>query len=339
MNIIYNQQILPFNTFHVQAISKAYTCIEDLADIKQLTSLKNEFGKFIILGGGSNILFTKDFDGIVIHNKIKGIEKIKETKQSVWLKVYSGTIWHDFVLYTVQNNWSGIENLSLIPGTVGASPIQNIGAYGVEAKESIVEVLTYEILTHKLQKFTNEACHFGYRDSIFKRQENQGKYFILSVTFKLNKNPTSLNISYGDVQKIIDEKYRGIINVKNISEAIIHIRSQKLPNPDELGNAGSFFKNPIITIDKANAILEQYPQIPHYQVSDNQIKIPAAWLIEQCGWKGQRDGNTGNHSRQALVIVNYGNASGLEISMHASKVQKSVLDKFGIQLQSEVNII
>lgn len=339
MHIIHNVNLQPFHTFGTEVYAAAYTELHHIEELYQLKSLKEKYGSMLIMGGGSNVLFLKNFSGIVIHNRLKGIEITEETEEFVTLKAASGINWHDFVLYTVSNNWGGIENLSLIPGTVGAAPMQNIGAYGTEVRNVITEVRAFETETQQWMDFSNEECHFGYRESIFKYPDNKDKYFITHVTFRLKKSPEVFLVSYGDIQKTLEEMQVNQLSVKSISDAVIHIRNQKLPDPKQLGNAGSFFKNPEVSKWHAEELLLQYPQMPHYSLENEHVKIPAGWLIEQCGWKGLRSGATGNHSKQALVIVNYGTATGEEIRQHAENVQKSVLEKFNILLHPEVNYI
>lgn len=339
MNIKTQANLRPYNTFGIDTVAKAFAILKEKEDLFQLKSLKEQYGEILILGGGSNVLFTDNFNGIVIHNQLSGIEILSEDEQYIHLKVASGINWHSFVLHTIENNWGGIENLSLIPGTVGAAPMQNIGAYGVEVKSVITNVTAYDIDKETFITFDSLSCQFGYRESIFKHIENKGKYFIIDVTFQLQKNPTTFNTSYGDIQKVLEANNCNTINLKSISDAVIQIRKQKLPDPKELGNAGSFFKNPEISNKAAEELIQKYPQIPHYPLANEKTKIPAAWLIEQCGWKGLIVGNTGNHFQQALVIVNYGNATGQEIKQHAQNVQKSVFEKFNIVLQTEVNFI
>lgn len=328
----------PYNTFGINSIAKQFCVVKNKEDILNL--IQKQFiyyRKHLLLGSGSNILLCNDFDGLVIKNEIIGIELIKEDENFVWIKSFSGTLWHDFVMYCVENNYGGIENLSLIPGTVGAAPMQNIGAYGAELKDTFVSLEAIEIKTGETFIFDKDACAFGYRESIFKKEEI-GNYFIYSVEFKLSKKP-NINSQYGDIQKILQEKNIENPTIKDIFNAVIEIRESKLPNPKELGNAGSFFKNPEVEKDVAEKIQLEFPAMPKYDLPNGKIKIPAAWLIEQCGWKGKQIGNTGNHAKQALVIVNYGNATGNEIWQHALSVQKSVEEKFDILLGAEVNVI
>ncbi len=292
----------------------------------------------MFLGGGSNVLFCKDYDGLIIRNNIKGIHIEREDEQYVYLKAYSGEVWHELVMHCVERNWGGIENLSLIPGTVGAAPMQNIGAYGVELEKCFVELEALNLETLELQTFNKEQCQFGYRESVFKRHL-KGHYFIYSITLKLDKHPHS-NIEYGDIRQILSEKGTApeSASIREVSDAIIAIRSSKLPDPKVLGNSGSFFKNPVIPVDQFEKLKTDFPDIKHFP-QENGVKVPAAWLIEQCGWKGKRVGETGSHAKQALVLVNYGAAKGEEIYQLALDIIQSVKDKFGILLEPEVNLI
>jgi UDP-N-acetylmuramate dehydrogenase len=287
------------------------------------------------MGGGSNLLFTADFKGIIYYPSIKGLEIIKMNESNVWVKAYAGENWDQFVAYCTERNWGGIENLSLIPGNVGACPIQNIGAYGVEVKDCIDSVEALDITTGETRLFTNKECKFGYRDSIFKN-EAANRYLVVSVIFCLALNP-SVNTQYKDVLEEL--KHFEKVTVATIRQAIINIRQRKLPDPEELGNAGSFFKNPVIDMERFKEIRNQYPEVPMYPVSENAVKIPAAWLIQNVGWKGKREGNTGTHPNQPLVIVNYGGATGSEIIIFAKKIQESVFNKFHVELEMEVRII
>jgi len=293
---------------------------------------------FLFLGGGSNMLFTKDYEGLVLKNNIKGIQIVEETDEHVFLKAYSGENWHELVLYCVERNWGGIENLSLIPGTVGAAPMQNIGAYGVELEKVFVSLEALNLETLELEIFDEVQCEFGYRESVFKRKL-KGQYFIYSVTFRLDKQP-EIHAEYGDIKTILAEE--GIewtkAGIKDISQAVIQIRQSKLPDPKQIGNSGSFFKNPVIEQSHFIGLKTQYPEIKGFE-QYNGIKVPAAWLIEQCGWKGKKVGHTGSHATQALVLVNYGGATGNEVWQLAQDIIQSVSDKFGIKLEPEVNII
>jgi UDP-N-acetylmuramate dehydrogenase len=297
---------------------------------------KNE--KILILGGGSNVLFTKDFDGLVIKTDLKGIEITSESDEIINVKVKSGESWHPFVLHCVDHNWGGIQNLSLIPGTVGAAPIQNIGAYGVEVREVVTEVSGIDRINGNDKVFQHHECAFGYRESIFKYQLKE-KFFISSVTLSLTKKNHNINTSYGAIKDVLKEMNVIVPTLKSISDAVIHIRKSKLPDPSQLGNAGSFFKNPSISLSHFQSLQKDHSQIPGYHSVNQEVKVPAGWLIEQCGWKGKRINDIGVHSHQALVIVNYGNGNGKEIFHLATQIISSVKEKFNITLTPEVNII
>ncbi len=338
MTVQKNIQLKPFNTFGIEAIAKYFievSTIEELQNILQNTDYQG-FER-LILGGGSNLLLTKDFDGLVIKINIKGFEVLKENDENILIKAGAGVVWHDLVMHCVNNNYAGMENLSLIPGTVGAAPMQNIGAYGIEIKEVFEELEAIEIETGKIRTFDKQTCNFGYRESIFKH-EAKGKYIILNVTFKLNKKPT-FHVAYGAINDTLAEMGITTLSIKAISDAVIHIRQSKLPNPAEIGNAGSFFKNPEIPKTQFEALKTQFPTIPSYPIDETKVKVPAGWLIEQAGWKGQRFGNVGVHAKQALVLVNYGGGKGEEIRALSQKIQESVKEKFGIALSAEVNFI
>ena len=339
MNVQQNLSLKKLNTFGIETKSEhfvEFTSVEELKNILSLPEYKNK--KRLIIGGGSNLLFTSEIiDGLVLQNKIKGIKIIKENEKEVYLKSGAGEVWHDLVVYAISKNWGGIENLSLIPGTVGASPMQNIGAYGVEIKDSFESLEAYEIATGNLKTFSLEECRFGYRSSIFKH-EAKGKYVIISVTIKLSKQPT-FNISYGVINDTLKQMGVTELSVKAISDAVISIRQSKLPDPKEIGNAGSFFKNPEILDSAFEKIKSNYSEIPSYPTVPGMTKIPAGWLIEQCGWKGKVVGHTGVHKNQALVLVNYGQAKGKEIKALSIEIQKSVKEKFGIELEAEVNFV
>lgn len=330
-----NTSLKPYNTFGIDCKAAEYISIQSIEDLKSILPILQE-KPFLFLGGGSNVLFTKDFDGLVIQNQLKGIDTINEDENTAEIAVKSGEIWHDLVLWSLEKGFFGLENLSLIPGSVGAAPMQNIGAYGEEIKNWCTKVIALNLKTSELETFTNEACEFGYRESIFKRKlKNQ--YFIYEVHFKLDKK-RAINCNYGEIKKVLEDK--GIENPtpKDVSNAVIEIRSSKLPNPSELGNAGSFFKNPVISIPEFNKLQLAYPEIPNYP-DVNGIKIPAGWLIEQSGFKGKIVDNTGSHAKQALVIVNYGNATGIEIFNYSQTIIDFVKNKYGIELEREVNII
>jgi UDP-N-acetylmuramate dehydrogenase len=336
MDILKDHSLKSLNTFGIDVKAKLFGEAKSIEDLKTYI---NQFPTepLLLLGGGSNILFTKNFDGLVIKNSIQGIKVVNEDTDSVYLQAGAGVVWHEMVLYAIKNNYGGIENLSLIPGTVGAAPIQNIGAYGVELKDTFHSLEALEIKTGVDRKFTNEECEFGYRDSIFKRNK-KGKFIITSVTLKLSKNP-SFNTTYGAIQDTLKEMGVTKLSVKAISEAVCKIRRSKLPDPAVIGNAGSFFKNPEIPIKQFEELKALYPSLPSYNTTPGMVKIPSGWLNEQAGWKGKVVGETGVHKMQALVLVNYGNAKGLEIKKLSEEIQKSVKEKFGIELETEVNII
>ncbi|MBL7777364.1 MAG: UDP-N-acetylmuramate dehydrogenase [Chitinophagales bacterium] len=338
-----NVSLKTYNTFGIDVNARLFCAVNTVDEVRQLLSTE-EFSSnnCLILGGGSNVLFTKDVDGLVIKNNLRGIEVTSHISGHVLVTAASGESWHQLVLWCVAQNYAGIENLSLIPGTVGAAPMQNIGAYGVELANVLHEVEAVELSSGALHKFSSEQCSFGYRDSVFK-QVYRGKYFITSVTLKL----TDLNkaaqyqyhINYGDVKAKLSEMGAYEPTIADISQAVISIRQSKLPDPAQLGNAGSFFKNPVIDATHFNKLLQQYPTMPSYKQTDGTYKIPAGWLIEQCGWKGKVVGNTGSHKQQALVLVNYGNATGAEILLLAQNICTSVIDKFGIHISPEVNVV
>lgn len=334
-----NVDLLPYNTFRIHTKARYWVTVTSIVDAQEL--FKSDLFKkhqTLILGGGSNILLTKDFEGLVIKNEIKGIEVVAEEQAELQLKVGSGENWHTLVLYCVDHNFGGIENLSLIPGTVGAAPMQNIGAYGMEIKEVIHNVEVIEIATGQIKVFNREECQFGYRESIFK-QRLKGKYFISSITLTLTKKDHLFNVTYGAIKDVLKEKNVKELTIRAISDAIIDIRKKKLPDPLLIGNAGSFFKNPSVEIIVFDALKKKYPAIPSFPGEKNLIKIPAAWLIEQCGWKGKTLDNIGVHKHQALVLVNYGNGEGKKIWELAMNIQSSIKDKFDITLQPEVNVI
>ena len=327
-----------FNTFGIDVKALSFLEITSASILEEAIDFKNRKSlSILIIGGGSNILFTKDFEGLVLLNRIMGKEIIEESKDFVFLKVSGGEDWPGLVDYCVSQNWGGIENLSLIPGTVGAAPIQNIGAYGVEAKEAIVAVETVDIRNGEAKVFSNSECKFGYRSSIFKTSET-GNYFITSVTFRLKKRPR-VNLNYAPLKKAFESREFELVTINEVSEVIKQIRRSKLPDPHEIGNAGSFFKNPVIDGENLNTLIVKYPGIPNYPFSKNRFKLAAGWLIEQCGWKGKRLVEAGVHEKQALVLVNYKNASGKDILDLAFKVRKSVEAQFGISLEFEVNVI
>ena len=338
MNIIENYPLLKLNTFGIDVKAKYFTSINTINELIEVTKT-NVFKdlELLILGGGSNILLTKDFDGLVILNNIKGKEIIDQNQQSIFLKIGAGENWHELVMYCVDNGWGGIENLSLIPGNTGTAPMQNIGAYGVEIKETFIELEALEISSGKIVKFNNSDCEFGYRESVFKnKMKNQ--YIILNITLELKKNPV-LNINYGDVKAILESQNIKNPAIKEVSNAIIRIRQSKLPDPKKIGNSGSFFKNPLVSLNQLELIKKNYPNVVNYEINENEFKIAAGWLIERAGWKGKKFNNYGIHEKQALVLVNYGLANGMEIFELSEKIILDIKDKFGITLEREVNII
>lgn len=328
----------PYNTFSIAVQAKELIHITSVEEIKSLIlsgSVKTT--DLLILGGGSNVLFTRDFNGLVLRNELKGISVLKEDDDHVWVKSMGGEVWHELVLWSISHNYAGIENLSLIPGTVGAAPMQNIGAYGVEIKDTFDSLEAMDLQTADVKVFSHADCQFGYRESVFKHAA-RGRYFILSVTFRLNKKP-NFNTTYGAIQQTLEKMNVSEPTIKDVSDAVIAIRSSKLPNPAVIGNAGSFFKNPEVDEAKYLELKKVYTGIVGYPTTPGKVKLAAGWLIEQCGWRGKRVGNTGSHKDQALVLVNYGGVKGKEVYQLSEDIKKSVLDKFGVQLQTEVNII
>lgn len=336
MDILNDVSLKPYNTFGIDVSAKYFCEVKNLLDVEALVVapefLQNER---LFVGGGSNILFTKNFDGIVIKNSLKGITIIDEDEKNIRVKVASGENWHDFVMWAVAHDFGGVENLALIPGTVGGAPMQNIGAYGVEVKSVIESVEAVHVGDGTVKQFSNTECQFGYRTSAFKTTE-KGRYFMTSVTFRLSKPPHEIHVEYGAIQSELEAMHIVQPTIRDIADAVIAIRSSKLPQPSELGNAGSFFKNPEISPDQFAKLQARFPDMPSYPTESNQIKIPAGWLIEQSGWKGKRVENSGMHEKQALVLVNYGNATGDEMLALARTVQKDVQEKFGILLETEV---
>lgn len=333
-----NYSLINHNTFHIDVSAKEYVELLSESEIIEYTSrLVNSSSRFCILGGGSNVLFTKDFSGTVLHIKIDGIEIIEQKHDYVLVEAGAGVVWDDLVTFVVDNNFGGIENLTSIPGTVGAAPIQNIGAYGVELKDVFHSLNAVEIETGNVKKFSAQDCKFSYRESVFKN-ELKGQYVITSVLLKLSTDP-QVNAGYKLVEDKINELGLSSPCISDIRKIIAGIRKSKLPDPDELGNAGSFFKNPVIGIEQYSELSKSFDNIPSYKLDDQYIKVPAAWLIELCGLKGYREGNVGTHKTQPLVLVNYGGANGAEIVRFAEKIQSKVQNKFGIQLHPEVNIV
>jgi len=337
MKIQKNYNLSKLNTFGISVNAKFFVEIQNENDVKELFNtpeFKNS--EKLFLGGGSNVLFTKDFDGLVVLNKLKGIAILNEDSKSVLIKCLGGEIWHDLVTFVTDQGLWGIENLSLIPGTVGAAPMQNIGAYGAELKNVLEDVEAFDINTGTKRIFSKEECEFGYRDSIFKNRL-KGKYFITAITLRLSKIEKK-NITYKILQEYLEKHKIEVKNSKDISHAVSSIRKSKLPDPEIIPNAGSFFKNVFVGEEKMKELLRTYPDMPYFK-EDGIAKIPAGWLIEECGWKGKRFGNVGVHEKQALVLVNYGGASGEEVKNLAEQIIVSVLSKFGLKLIPEVNLI
>jgi len=338
MKILENISVKSFNSFGIDVKARyfsSFASTEQLMELITGTSLVAKHS-LLILGGGSNILFTKDFDGLLLKNEVKGIELVKEDKSYYYIKAHAGENWHRFVSYCIERNYAGIENLSLIPGNVGASPMQNIGAYGVEIKDVFYELEAYHLQENRIQVFKLDDCHFGYRDSVFK-SKYKGQYVIMSVTCQLRKQPI-FNISYGAIEQELAKMQVQELSIKAISEAVIRIRSSKLPDPVQIGNAGSFFKNPVIPETQFTQLKRSFPAITGFPVEKQKIKLAAGWLIEQCGWKGYRKGDAGCYDKQALVLVNYGHATGGDILAISNDIIESVSKKFGVVLEKEVNI-
>ncbi len=337
MEIRKDYSLLSHNTFGMDikaSLFIEYTSVEELKEILHRYPL--EEGCWLHIGGGSNLLFKGDYPGIILHSAIKGYEILEENEQEVIVRVGAGEVWDDFVAYSVEKGWYGAENLSLIPGEVGASAVQNIGAYGMEAKDLIVNVETVEVATGEERIFTNAECAYAYRESAFKLSL-KGKHIVTKVSYRLKKTPC-YHLDYGNVRAEL-EKSGIALTLSNVREVIIKIREGKLPDPKVQGNAGSFFMNPIISRTQFEALLAEYPQMPYYVVDAEKVKVPAAWMIDQCGWKGKRLGNAGVHDKQALVLVNAGGATGEEVIRLSEAIQKSVFDKFGIRISPEVNFI
>lgn len=337
MEIQENYSLKKLNSFGIDASARYFLETDSIATTQNfLDDKKLSAMPLLVLGGGSNMLFTRNFDGIVLRNQIKGIELLREDAEYYYVKVGAGEVWHQFVLHCIKNNYAGVENLSLIPGSVGAAPIQNIGAYGVEQKETFYDLEAIDIHENKTVVISKSDCRFGYRDSVFKR-EGKGKYIITSITFRLYKTPR-FNTSYGAINQEIEKMGATEISISSISQAVCNIRRSKLPDPEKIGNAGSFFKNPVVSLEKYESLKKDYPGISAYK-DPGGMKLAAGWLIEQCGWKGKRVGNTGVHKDQALVLVNYGNAKGSEVYELSGEILRSVKDKFGVDLEREVVIV
>jgi UDP-N-acetylmuramate dehydrogenase len=337
MTIENNFSLKKYNTFGIEAKAKQFVAVHSTDELKTILQQHQSEPKFI-LGGGSNMLLTQDIQALVIHVDLKGKKVLKEDNDFVWVESQAGENWHEFVLWTIDQNFGGLENMSLIPGNVGTTPVQNIGAYGTEIKDTFVSCDAMNIATQQMKTFTKEECNFGYRESVFKH-EIKDQFIITSVVFKLTKQHHKINTSYGDIIKELEKQNVVTPTLKDVSNAVIAIRQSKLPDPKELGNSGSFFKNPIIPKDQYEKAHALHPEMPHYVVSETQVKVPAGWLIERAGFKGKRFGDAGIHKNQALVLVNYGNATGQEILNVSKDIQATILKEFGIAIEAEVNVI
>jgi UDP-N-acetylmuramate dehydrogenase len=325
------------HTFGTEASAKYYFEFTEAEDLAGFLASNKEWPNWqiLILGEGSNLLFVDDFPGLIIHPNIPGINIVHEDRNNVWLEAGAGVVWDQLVEFSVFHHWGGIENLSLIPGKVGAAAVQNIGAYGMEIQNHIESVTGFDLLTQTEYTYKADGCQYVYRDSIFKN-ELKNRFVITSVIFKLDKFPEFI-LNYGDLKTEVEKL--GEINLRNIRQAVIRIRELKLPDPAVIGNAGSFFKNPIVEASLAEQLINSHPTMPHYPATDRKTKLAAGWLIEQCGWKGFRRGDAGVHEKQALVLVNYGNATGREIYELSEEIKQSVQEKFGVELEREVNVI
>lgn len=338
MEVIQNESLKPYNTFGLDVSAKYFVEANSKEEIISALNFSKENNQpVMLLNGGSNMLLTHDFDGLVLKLNLKGIEIVSENEDFVEVRVNSAENWHEFVQWTLQNDFGGLENLSLIPGNCGTAPMQNIGAYGVEIKDVMSELSALHISTREIKIFTNEACKFGYRESVFKN-EFKGQFILLDVTFKLTKKNHILHTSYGAIQAELNDLTISNPTIQDVSKAVINIRQSKLPDPKDIGNSGSFFKNPVISKSKFEELQKQFPDISGY-VSGDEVKVAAGWLIENAGWKGKRFGDAGVHEKQALVLVNYGNATGQEIYDLSQQILDDILLKFGIQLEREVNIL
>ncbi|MCB0685114.1 MAG: UDP-N-acetylmuramate dehydrogenase [Saprospiraceae bacterium] len=335
VRVIEHQDLQQYHTFGLRAEASYFAEVHSQAELSEVLKLPHQR---LILGGGSNLFFTRNYPGLIIRNAIGGIQVIAESQEHVIVEAGGGVVWHELVQWTIQHNYGGLENLSLIPGTVGAAPIQNIGAYGVEFDTVFYQLEGIELETGIKRTFTRTDCDFGYRDSIFKR-DLKGKYIVTSVQIRLTLDNHPLSLNYGDIRNVLLERGIAEPGIRDVSEAVIEIRSSKLPDPSVIGNAGSFFKNPIVTRSFYEGMLADYPDMPSYAAGEERCKIPAAWLIERAGWKGYRIGDAGVYPKHALVLVNYGHATGSQMYHLAQAIQQSILDIFGIPLESEVNMI
>ncbi|MFY8064935.1 MAG: UDP-N-acetylmuramate dehydrogenase [Flavobacterium sp.] len=337
MTIQNNFSLKKYNTFGIEAKAKQFVAVHSIEDLNTILKEYQSERKFI-LGGGSNMLLTQDIQALVIHIDLKGKKVLKEDDDFVWVESQAGENWHELVLWTIDQNFGGLENMSLIPGNVGTTPVQNIGAYGTEIKDTFVSCEAMAIATQVMKTFNKEDCHFGYRESIFKN-EAKDQFIITSVVFKLTKRNHKINTSYGDITKELEKQNVTTPTLKDVSNAVIAIRQSKLPDPKVLGNSGSFFKNPIVPKEQYEKAHALHPEMPYYVVSETEVKVPAGWLIEKAGFKGKRFGDAGIHKNQALVLVNYGNATGQEILAVSRDIQSTVLKEFGIAIEAEVNVI
>ena len=337
MKIQKDYPLLPHNTFGMDVKASLFMEYSSVEELKTLLAQQTWIpGEWLHIGGGSNLLFTKDYPGTILHSAIKGFEVTSEDEEKVIVRAGAGEVWDDFVAYTVSQGWYGAENLSLIPGEVGASAVQNIGAYGMEAKDLIVNVETVEVATGKERIFENSECQYAYRESIFKHAL-KGQYIVTHVSYRLDKTPV-YHLDYGNIRTELD-KQGCQLTLQHVRNTIIGIRNSKLPDPQVQGNAGSFFMNPIVPRAQFEALLKDYPSMPHYILDNDRVKIPAAWMIDQCGWKGKQLGRAGVHSKQALVLINCGGATGQEVIALSEEIQQSVFQKFGIRIFPEVNFI
>lgn len=333
-----NRSLRQLNTFGFDVSALLYAEIGHADELKSLwkTSLLSQSSP-LILGGGSNILFTADYPGLVLQNRMSGFTVEREDGDHVFVRIGGGENWHQTVMMAIENGWGGIENLSLIPGTAGAAPIQNIGAYGVELKDTFHSLRAFDTLEGRMTEFNHQECRFGYRDSIFK-QEGKGRFFICDITLKLSRSP-QIHLQYGDIRSTLEAWGISRPGIADVSRAVIHIRQTKLPDPAVIGNCGSFFKNPVISREQADGLEKAFPDLRRFEQPDGNAKIPAGWLIEKAGWKGFRRGDAGVHEKQALVLVNYGHASGEEIRDLATEIRDDIQSRFGIRLEMEVNVI
>ena len=337
MNLQHNISLKPYNTFGIDVTAKSFVSVTTTEDLVAVLKAHQNESHFII-GGGSNMLLTQDINDLVIHIDLKGKQVIQEEDNHVFIQCNAGENWHEFVLWTINQNYGGLENMSLIPGNVGTSPIQNIGAYGVELKDHFFSCEALNLETFKVETFLNKDCNFGYRNSIFKN-ETKDKYIILNVTFKLTSTNHNLKVDYGAIKDELSQNTITNPTIKDISKAVIAIRESKLPDPKKIGNSGSFFKNPVIPTEAFNELLKNFPKAPSYKVSDTEVKVPAGWLIETAGFKGKTFGNYGVHKKQALVLVNYGGATGNDILKLSQLIQLTVKRIFNIDIEAEVNVV